>query len=358
MRVLFISSSPIKKEISIGSTFLNVFDGIKDVEFASICTKSGTPDPSVSRCFCITEKMLINNLLAKGKAGKELDLNKADHITGSSTDSGAVSFAKQRRWNIFFWIQNALWRVGRWKSAELKAFVEDYQPDMIFTVLSDKIFLNRLIRHIISLTNAKTVVYAWDNNYSLRKLSFSPFEWIMHFCSRHHMRKTVAKADKLYVISDVQKQDYEKAFHKLCTVLTKSADFSQEPSLKIVPSVPLKLVYTGNLYANRWKSLAMLVKVLQEINREQPHAELWIYSASSLTKRMKKALDVAGCSHFMGSISAGEVVRVQQEADILVHVEATDLKNRLLVRQSFSTKIVDYLKMARHIVAIGPKSVS
>lgn len=358
MRVLFVSSSPIQKEISIGNTFLNVFDGIEAVEFASICTKSGIPDPSVSRCFCITEKMLINNLFGKGKAGKKLELTSVQSVKTPTKDSVTISFVTQRRWNIFFWMQNALWRIGRWKSPELKAFVEEYQPDIIFTVLSEKIFLNLLIRYVISLTNAKTVVYAWDNNYSLKKLSFSPFEWITHFCARYHMRKTVAKADKLYVISDVQKQDYEKAFRKPCTVLTKSVDFSPKPALKNALSTPLKLVYTGNLYANRWKSLAMIVRVLKKINSEQSVAELWIYSASALTKRMKKALDVVGCSHFIGSISSQEVAGVQQEADILVHVEATDLKNRLLVRQSFSTKIVDYLKSARPIIAVGPKEVA
>ena len=51
MRVLFISSSPIRKDISIGNTFLNVFDGMEDVECASICTKFGMPDQLVSRCF-------------------------------------------------------------------------------------------------------------------------------------------------------------------------------------------------------------------------------------------------------------------------------------------------------------------
>lgn len=358
MRILFISSSPIQREISIGNTFLNVFDGIDDVEFASICTKTGTPDPLISRCFCITEKMLINNLLGKGKAGKELELKNPEITTSTEKDSQTTTFVKRWRWSIFFWIQNTLWRLGRWKSHELKTFVEEYRPDIIFTVLSDKIFMNRLICHVISLANAKTVVYAWDNNYSMKKLSFSPFEWITHFCNRYHMRNTVAKADMLYVISDVQKQDYEKSFHKPCTVLTKSEDFSLEPSFKVEPSVPLKLVYTGNLYANRWKSLAMLVRVLKRLNLEHTKAELWIYSSSNITTSIKKALDVEGVSYFMGSISAQEVIRVQQDADVLVHAEAIDLKNRLTVRQSFSTKLVDYFMMSRPIVAVGPKDVA
>ena len=60
----------------------------------------------------------------------------------------------------------------------------------------------------------------------------------------------------------------------------------------------------------------------------------------------------------MGSVSAEKVIELQKDADMLVHVEALDLKNKLLVRQSFSTKIVDYLAAARPILAFGPKNVA
>lgn len=43
---------------------------------------------------------------------------------------------------------------------------------------------------------------------------------------------------------------------------------------------------------------------------------------------------------------------------MLVHVEAFDRQNRLAVRQSFSTKLVDYFKAARPILAVGPHDVA
>ena len=73
---------------------------------------------------------------------------------------------------------------------------------------------------------------------------------------------------------------------------------------------------------------------------------------------MKLALDKAPSCFLKGSVSAEEVAKIQSEADILVHIESTDLKNRLLVRQSFSTKLVDYFHQAKCIVAFGPKDVA
>ena len=48
-----------------------------------------------------------------------------------------------------------------------------------------------------------------------------------------------------------------------------------------------------------------------------------------------------------------ELRTLQAEADILVHVEGFSLRERLVVHQSFSTKIVDYIATNRCILAIG-----
>ncbi len=364
MRVLFVSASPLQKELSIGNTFLNLFSDFDDVEMASICTKSGVPDEKITQCFCITEKMLIRNLLKKGHAGKILDLKRIRQENGTKFNALApentkgMRFIKTQRWSIFFWIQNLIWQVGKWKSKELKTFIEEFQPDVVFTLLSDKKFLNRLILYVFQIANAKKIVYAWDNNYSLKRLSFSPFDWISHLTNRRYMRKVVAETDVLYVISDVQKADYEKAFKKPCSVITKAADFSQDAPLKASYGDPLQLVYTGNINGNRWKTLNLIARSLKMINKTDIKAELRIYTGSFVTKKMEKALNIDRCSYIMGSVSASEVLNIQREADILVHAEALDLKNKLAVRQSFSTKLVDYMKSARPIFAVGPKDVA
>lgn len=264
---------------------------------------------------------------------------------------------KRYRLSVFFWAQDLLWRVGRWKSPALQKFVEDFQPDIVFTVLSDSPFLNRLILHIVKISSAKLALYAWDNNYSLKMFALSPLRWIRQICNRVSMRKVVAVADMFYVISDVQKRDYEKAFKKPCKVLTKCADFSS-PQFKTAYKRPLQLVYTGNLGLNRWKSLSYIVDALKTVNQNGVKAQLNIYSATPLTAKMQKALQAEGSVRFMGSVPAKEIPQIQANADVLVHAEAMDFKNRLAVRQSFSTKLVDYLSAARPIFAVGPRDVA
>ena len=357
MKILFISMSPIQKGVSIGNTFLNVFEDFPDVQFFSVYTKNGYPDSSIERAFQITDKQLLKRLLHRTKTvGRTVP--ERDGQENAPAEDKMVTFARKKRYIPMFWAQSLLWLPPYWKSEALHTFLDEIQPDLLFTILSDSVPLNKLIWHIQGYLQKPLVVYAWDNNYTLQLGLTSPLVFLNRCINRHYMRKTVQKAEQLYVISEIQKQDYEKAFGVSCKILTKSADFSGKPPVKSKYNSPLQLVVTGNIGTNRWKSLAIIAEALEQINQNGVRAQLRIYTATPLTAKMEKALKKGDSSFIMGSVPANEVPKIQEAADILVHVEALDLKNRLAVRQSFSTKLVDYFKAARPILAVGPREVA
>ena len=359
MRILFVSTSPVCGEISSGNTFLNLFSEMKDVELASIYTRSGMPDSTVSKAFLVTEKMIVKSLLKGKGCGKEVEIVLRREQEGlAEKKSRVMRFLKTTRWTVFFWAQEAVWKTGRWKSAQLNRFLEEYKPDVIFTVFYGTPFLNNLVRYVQKKTDVPVVVYAWDNNYTWKKVRVSPLRVIHHCFVRRSMRHLAKMAQTMYVISNVQKKDYEKAFKRECKLLTKGYDFEEEPVYGEIGRSPLQLVFTGNININRWKSLKIIARALQEINKNGTVAEMKIYTATQISKKMDRALNVEGCSRIMGAVPSSKVGEIQKNADILIHVESHDLKNRLVVRQSFSTKVVDYLKMARPILAVGPKSVA
>ena len=162
----------------------------------------------------------------------------------------------------------------------------------------------------------------------------------------------------VYVISDIQKSEYENIFGKKCKVLTKCADFSSAPDIKKEIGSPIKLVYTGNLGNGRWKSLSYIKEALKSINSDGKKAELHIYSGTPLTKRQLSKMSDGFNAIFKGCCNSDEIENIQKDADILVHVEGMSLKHRLQTHQSFSTKIVDYLKNARAIFVVGSKSTA
>ena len=360
MRVLLVSVVPVSKSVSSGNTLLNVMENFDDVELRNVCVRAGTPDTDISKCFCVTEKMLIKNLLGKGPAGVSfVPAERNSEPRRNKTENRILRFVHAHRWTLLLWAQAMVWHVGRWKSKELKEFVEDYDPDIVFTFLSATPFLNRMIMHIMKLApRAKLVLFAWDNTYSYKQLMLSPLMWIQRFMDRFPMRKVAVRADKFYVICKEMKEEYEKSFDRECKILTKGADFTDEAQLKGTYNRPLQLVYTGNILLNRWKSLARIAEALERVNQNGVRAQLRIYTGNTLTKRMDQALNRGESSIVMGSVPSSQVAQIQKEADMLVHVESMDLKNRLWVRQSFSTKIVDYLAASRPILAYGPFDVA
>ena len=172
------------------------------------------------------------------------------------------------------------------------------------------------------------------------------------------MRKTAALASDLFVISDIQKRDYEKIFSMECKVITKGADFSKREEKPVLHNNPLKILYAGNLALGRAETISNITKALEKINRDGKKAELRIYSATPLTDEQKKTMADSSNSFFMGSVSALEVQKLQSEADILVHAESFKEEYFNLIHYSFSTKLVDCFHSAKCIFAVGPEKAA
>ena len=360
MKILVISNSPWDDSNSFGSTFSNFFQGFEKNDIASIYCSGGEPNTqSCGRFFRISEGALIRTIKnPKKEAGEEVFVSEKEQSAPTESRKAFLDFARKHRWIIFFWFRELLWRLGRWKGKKLDDFIEEFNPDVVVLPTYSYSYINKLALHIQKKWDLPMVSYVSDDEYTLKQFSLSPLYWLNRFYQRKWVKKGIENSKILYTISTVQKTDYEQCFSVPCKVLTKFSSFDEPPATKESYNKPLRIVYTGNIGGNRWKSLSLLAQALQEVNGCGEEATLEIYTATPTTKAMCKALNVQGCSEIKGKVSAAEVRRLQHEADLLVHVEAMDLKNRLLVRQSFSTKLVDYFKMARPILAIGPMAVA
>jgi len=349
-----MSSTPWDNSNSFGNSYTNLFENIDETEIANIYCRPGMPDNNiVGKYFQMTEKTLISNLKNKNNpSGKEISFDPSSATTLSEKEQKSFDTVRKKRLQVFLWLRELIWKVGRWKSPELIKFIDEFDPDLIFQPIYFSSHLCDITLFIKRHCKKPMVGYVSDDCYTLRQFSLSPLYWINRILVRRKVGKVIRNCDLLYVISDIQKREYEKIFNKECKILTKCSDFTSEPDIKRIHPLPLKLVYTGNLGAGRWKSLSLVSKAVGELNKEGNKAVFDIYSATPLSDKMKKAFAYNGTS-FKGAVSSKEVDLIQSDADILVHAEGLDLKSRLQVHQSFSTKIVDYLYKARAILAVG-----
>ena len=356
MRILVISRSAWRNDNNTGNTLSDFFSDMSDSEIYSLCMREQLPQNNiVRRHFYISEIQILKNLLSS--RARII----AEHSIMNENDSSEkiiYDTAKKYPNYLLYFAREILWCIGNWKNNQLKECIDNIKPDIIFFPVFGFCYPHKVLCHVQSMSDAKIVLFHADDTYTLKQFSLSPFYWLYRFELRKWVRRSVNISDLQYCISDIQKVDYDEAFKCKCKLLTKFSDFSGKPILKESYGNPIQLVYTGNIGINRWKSLKIIADVLERINEDSMTAQLRIYTATPLTKKMERVLNRGTSSIIMGTVSASEVPQIQRDADILVHVEALDLKNRLAVRQSFSTKIVDYLKAARPILAVGPKDVA
>ncbi len=357
MRILVITDVLWRDDNGVGNSYSNIFRDLSDAIIVNICCQQGRSNNNISsQCFQISEKSILNHLREpKISSGVIEDKNIKENIENKK--GGLFSLIKKSRLQIFFWIRNLIWKFG-WKSPALKNFIDEFQPDFIFAQLQDKIYLNNLIAYIQNYTGKPLCLYAWDDIYSLKQFSLSPLFWIDRFIQRRSIRKLVKQSQILYTISEEQKKEYATALKVRTELLYKGYVFKETPQLKSIEkreSQIIRILYTGNLYSGRYQTLYRVCKALKKLNCGKTKAELFIYSATKLSKRQIARLNIEHSSYFMGKISEQEVQKFQKEADILLHLEPFSLKGSLLCRLSFSTKLVDYFYNGKCIFAVGHK---
>lgn len=351
IKILIVSPTPWDDNNSFGNSFSNIFGGNPNYEIANIYLQEGLPNTNVcSKFFQISERTLIKKIL---KPKTPIGIETFNHPGVKNTDSAMMKKAKIMRWQILFWIRDAIWATGLWHSKSLDDFITEFKPDLIVQPIFYEYYVNRIGLYAQRLTGVPMVGYISDDNYTLKQFSLSPLYWIDRLIKRRFVKKTIDRCKLLYVITETQREEYNRIFGEKCEVLFKGGEFTNLP--QYIPGSPVKFIYTGNLGSGRWKTLSSLARSIRRHNgnSDTSKAVLEIYSATPLSDKALGQLNIEEASFFKGRVDVSEIAAIQSSADVLVYVEPFCLSERYSARLSFSTKIVDYMASGRAILGVG-----
>lgn len=357
IKILVLQMESWRDDSGGGNTTNNLFKGM-NAEFAHITCSAELPDNNICNLyFQMTDFSAIKSFFNRKPHGHLLNLH--DHnahqntFKNSKKEKARISFFKRLKMrNVFLLGKSLAWRYSVWKTGELEKFVLDFDPDVIFAPCYAFPFQLALTRHISKLTNKKIITYSGDDNYSLKQFSFSPFFWVNRFWNRYCLRKTYPYYDSFYSMSEDEIMELSPVVGKDLKILRKGIDLCSKNEKRIL-NKPIKMIYAGGLYLNRWKTLAEVVKILQKININSVEIQLHIYSQDSLSEKQKNLLNDRKSSFFHGLVNKQELDSLYSNSDIALHCESFDLKQRMATRLSFSTKIVDGLASDCAIIAIA-----
>ena len=364
MKVLILSQECWRDDQNGGNVLSNIFDGFQ-AEFAQIyCSEEYPSNKLCKRYYQMTDSMMVDYHLKRRKReriGRPLifeeypvDTNEKNIETSQGGVIKAVYKLKGLGLPVMQVAREIVWKLSPWYSEKLIEFVKDFDPDIIFAPCYGAHYMLKMTRLIYELTKKPIISYISDDFYTNRQLNFSPLFWINHFLLRKSIRKTVKLYSLMYTMTNEQKKQCEKDFDVPMKILRKSCKNNLEYESKEL-TIPIKLIYAGGLYLNRWVTLARLVKEIKKINENKFCYELNIYTNSRLSKKQDLLLNDRINSKVFQAVS-GEILRDKyKESDIALHVEGFDIKHRLMVRLSFSTKIVDCIESGCAIMAICDK---
>ena len=153
------------------------------------------------------------------------------------------------------------------------------------------------------------------------------------------------------MFSEDQAQEYHQQYGLPTSCLYKCGSFAEKFEPKAV-NKPIRMIYAGRLYCNRWKTLAAIGEALEKLNQGKERMRLDVYTADVLTSKQERVL--AGFKHLRvhAPITSSQLTEEYKKADIALHVESFDKEYRLATRYSFSTKIIDLMASSCAIMAI------
>lgn len=354
MKILVISSTAWNTNNSFGNTYSNFFSAMEDVEIANIFLSDGAPsfEKNVTSYYQVSEKAMIKSITNLSRATTNVgkyyipDWTSKEELRYPNTNW--MRMARTKRWTIFFILRECIWKFGKMDINQIMEYVGNFNPDIIFLPLYYSLYVSRLALKIQEYFNLPMVSEASIDIYTMKQISWDPLFWLDRIVKRKMIRKVIKHSSFLYVISEKQKKDYEKIFNLPCKILTKMPDTQYTLAEYKQNNGILKFLYTGNIGDHRWESLAVIAKAIKAAG----NARLDIYTATVTTNKMRKKLSIPNISYLHEPVNGVKVRQLQEEADVLIHVESLRLKERLRVKYSISTKIMDYLMAGRCIFAV------
>lgn len=358
-KVLVVSTNAWRDNTGI-NTLIEFFKCWHPDRIAQIYTKSTLPKTTVcNKFFSISENAVMRSVINRSiMTGREVYNENVNSITDNpfaEEEQKIYSSYKGKVRELLSFCREIVWKFGKWKTAELDHFIDEFDADVLFIPIYPTIYMGRIQKYIISRTQKPVVSYLADDNYTYKSVHKNPISLMNRYILRKYVRYIVKHSTKLMVIAPKQKEEYDRIFDVDSVVMTKGIDFEPFEPYKV--GNPIKMVYTGKLIIGRWNSLAAIAEAFKRINQNGIKIVLDIYTTDSLTDEQNKLLNRNGCS-VKGALTLKQVKMVQKEADILVFVESLEKKFRDTARLSFSTKITDYLRSGKCIFAIGDKNIA
>lgn len=312
-------------------------------------------DATCYRFFHIYEGRVLKSVIKRGVETGEYfdarDLQNLDKHEDVNIEHKRFNFFKKHPSAFINLLREVMWKMGKWKSKSLDAFLDDFQPDVVFFPIEAYIHFNRIVNYIVKKTDAKAVAILYDDNFTYKFVGCNPFKIIHRFWLRSSVKEMVALSEKVFAFCPKMKRECDKRYG-IDSILLSKPIINKGVYTEKITNFPVRMLYSGNLLYGRDGALMEVIECLAKVNREKVLISLDVYTGSPTPKLYTKHYPDCNFCIFHKPVPQSEIFKKQSEADVLLFVES--MSNRYLnARLSFSTKLTDYFSAGKCILAVG-----
>lgn len=355
MKLLLISHTCLDPSSNMGKTLLSCLRSFAPGEVAQLYFHCEEPvDGSVCReYYRFTDLDALKSCLFPREYGRRFgpgDIGAAG--TAARTDRGLLRriyrWGEGRRiWSYL--LRDTLWGLSRWDSPGLWAWIEDFDPDVLFFAAGDYGFSHRIAGEIARRTGKPLAVSCVDDYYLHDRSGGSVVGRWRHRRFMRTVRQTMERAGAVFAICRSMQAAYGPLFQKPCYLLHTPAQPLPERAEE-----GSGLSYIGRLELGREAQLAAIGRALQTL--ALPDGPRWLDVWS--TDPPSPALTAENGVRFHGALSAHQARERMRGSLAVIHTESFDEKMQANVRHSVSAKIPDTLMNGPCLIAYAPRGVA
>lgn len=356
MRVLVISHNVISETNNMGKTLLSYFQDFSPDELAEFYIQEKEPRNATvcQSYFRVTDRDALKSVFGK-KVGTEFHIHESTPEGAVSNASGAVEAIRQygrKKSPLVFALRNSIWSCAHWDTPKLRAWLKNFDPEVIFFLAGDYRFMNHIALRIQSFLK-KPMIACWVDDYYFYNLNEDSWMGrLLHRSYKKSVHRVAEKVDCILTISDSMSEVYQKQFGTPCYTLHTNAKRRNLPYAEH----PDKVAYFGNLDFLRYENLSEIGKNIRKLGLENLDG-IDVFSAEKNPDNLRGLTEENGV-HFRGEISPSEVGQRMSECLAVIHTESFNEKTRKMVKYSVSTKIADTLLNGPCLIAYGPPDVA
>lgn len=234
-------------------------------------------------------------------------------------------------------------------NTEFRVWLKTIKVDAIYTEFTDARTL-KLVRKLASVFNVPVLPHFMDDWPSVYLPQF-PLLRILNRSFNNRLKRFLRTCDTCFCISESMCQEYCKRYNlDIFVPLMHSVEVYNDYKPLAYNNV-IKLLYSGSLYLDRYKTLLLLCEGLNQIKQE--NFEFNIFCSQKNWDAVSILFNKYSFVNYRGFINQDELLNEIERTDLLVFAESFDAKMLSFTKFSLSTKVPEYLSSGRPILALG-----